>query len=230
MAVLEQFGDDLWIAAGPTVISAGFRYPTRMALIRLGDGGLFAWSPVGLSSELRAAVDALGDVHFLVTPTMMHHLSLTAWRNAYPRAVLYAAPGSRQRRLEIVFDEDLGDEPARGWAGQIDQVVMRGNAIAQEVVFFHRKSNVVLFADLLQNFPPTWFSGWQKLVARMDGMIGPEPRTPNKFRVAFTDRRAARASVKRILAWPAEKVLMAHGDPVRAEGGAFIARAFAWLR
>jgi hypothetical protein len=230
MGVLEQFGDEFWFANGPAVVSAGFRYPTRMAVIRLEDGGLFLWSPIALSPELRAEVDALGDVHFLVTPTRNHHLSLTMWRNAYPSAVLYAAPGSRERRLEIGFDADLGDEPAPGWTGQIDQAIMRGNAIAEEVVFFHRKSGTVLFADLLQNFPHGWFSGWQAFIARIDGMVSPEPRTPNKFRLAFNDRRAAHAALERIEAWPAEKVLMAHGAPVQANGRAFIANAFAWLR
>lgn len=229
MSALEPFGEEIWIAAGPTVVSAGFRFPTRAAVIRLDDGGLFVWSPIALSDELRTAVDALGPVHFLVTPTQMHHLSLTAWQNAYPNAVLYAAPRSRQRRLEIVFDEDLGDEPAPGWAVQIDQVIMRGNAIAEEVVFFHRKSGTVMFADLLQNFPNTWFSGLQAVVARLDGMIADEPRTPRKFRVAFTDRKAARASLARIRSWPAQNVLMAHGTPVRGQGRDFIARAFSWL-
>lgn len=230
MNVLERFGEDIWFADGQTVVSAGFRYPTRMAVIRLEDGGLFVWSPVALSAELRAATDALGQVHFLVTPTKMHHLSLTMWRNAYPSAVLYAAPGSRERRLEIGFDADLTDEPAPGWAGQVDQTIVRGNAIAEEVVFFHRKSGTVLFADLLQNFPHGWFSGWQALVARMDGMISAKPRTPNKFRLAFSNKRVARDALQRIEAWPAEKVLMAHGAPVRENGRAFIADAFAWLR
>ena len=64
--MLKPFGPDIWIAEGP-VVSAylGFRYPTRMAVIRLpnaegGDGGLFIWSPVALTDELRAAVEALG--------------------------------------------------------------------------------------------------------------------------------------------------------------------------
>jgi uncharacterized protein DUF4336 len=230
MALLEPFGENIWFANGPTVISAGFRYPTRMAVVRLADGGLFAWSPIALSPELRAGVDALGEVHFLVTPTKMHHLSLTMWRNAYPRAVLFAAPGARERRLEIGFDEDLGEDPAPGWAGQIDQVIMRENAIAEEVVFFHRQSATVLVADLLQNFPHGWFTGAQALIARLDGMVGAEARTPNKFRFAFTDRRHARARVERILAWPAQKVLMAHGTPVDANGAAYLERAFAWLR
>lgn len=229
MSALEPFGDEIWIASGAEVMSAGFRYPTRTVIIRLADGALFVWSPVALSEALRTEVDALGDVHFLVTPTAMHHLSLAQWQKAYPRAVLYAAPRSRQRSLEIVFDNDLSDTAEPGWTGQIDQVIMRGNAIAEEVVFFHRKSSVVLFADLLQSFPKGWFSGWRAIVARLDGMICEEPRTPHKFRFAFTDRRAARTALAKVLAWPAEKVVMAHGTPVRENGAAYLRRAFRWL-
>ena len=52
---------------------------------------------------------------------------------------------------------------------------------------------------------------------------------PRKFRNAFVGRRAAREAVRRILAWPAEKVLMAHAPPVEADGQAFIRRTFRWL-
>jgi hypothetical protein len=229
MAVLEQLGSDIWIASGPAVASLGFHYPTRMAVIRLPGGALFVWSPVGMSHELRSAVEALGEVRFLVTPTSLHHVFLQEWRAAYPQAVLYAAPGSRQRAKGIKFDEDLGDEPPPAWAGQIDQVPVRGNRIATEVVFFHRASGVVLFADLIQHFPRGWFKGWRALVARLDGMTGPEPQAPQKFRAAFSDRKAARECLKRILAWPADKVVMAHAEPVRGGGRAFIERTFQWL-
>jgi hypothetical protein len=60
-------------------------------------------------------------------------------------------------------------------------------------------------------------------------MVGPEPSVPRKFRVAFTNRRAARDSLEHILAWPAEKVLMAHGTPIERDARAFLRRAFAWL-
>lgn len=230
VTILEQFGSDIWIAAGPTVESFGFRYPTRMAIIRLSDGSLFLWSPIAVSPELRAEIDALGKVRALIAPNTLHHLFLQEWHAAYPEAVLYAAPGLRERRKDIAFDADLEDEPAQAWAGEIDQVVMRGNLITTEVVFFHRKSGVVLFTDLIQQFPPEWFTGWRALIARWDGMVGAHPQVPKKFRVAFIDRNAARESLKRILAWPAEKVLMAHAEPVRSDGRAFIERAFQWLR
>jgi len=227
--VLEPFGENIWIAAGGEASVAGFRYPTRMAVMRLADGGLFAWSPVALTEALKSQVDALGPVRCIVTPTALHDLALPAWRAAYPEATLYAAPDSRTRCKTVTFDADLGDDAPAAWAGQVDQVPVRGNAIATEVVFFHRASGTALFADLLQNFPPGWFRGWRGIVAQLDGMTGAEASVPQKFRFAFTDRRAARENLARIFQWPVQNVLMAHGDPVRGDGAAYLQRAFAWL-
>jgi len=229
MALLEPFGADIWVTDGPIAAVAGFRYPTRMAVIRLAGGALFVWSPTAYSPALGAEVDALGEVRFIVTPTALHHLHLAQWRGAYSRARLYAAPGSRARSTDVAFDEDLTDDPSADWAGQIDQAVVYGNLIATEVVFFHRASRVVLFADLLQQFERGWFSGWRAAIARLDRMVGDEPQTPRKFRLAFVDRRAARKALTRVLAWPTQKVVMAHAPPVREDGRAVITRAFRWL-
>ncbi|HEV7691912.1 MAG TPA: DUF4336 domain-containing protein [Hyphomonadaceae bacterium] len=226
---LEQFGEDIWLSPGPTITSAGFRYPTRMAVMRLGSG-LFIWSPAGSPADTHAELAALGEVRFVVTPNSLHGAFLPDWRKAYRQAAFYAAPGSRKARPDIAFDKDLGEEPDPAWSGEIDQAVMHGNLITGEVVFFHAKSRTVLFTDLIQHFPPGWFKGLQALIARLDGMTGPEPGVPQKFRMAFNNRKAARKSLERILAWPIEKAVMAHAEPVRENGHAFIERAFRWLR
>lgn len=230
-SVLVEFGQSIWIADGPILVAAvGFRYPTRMAVMKLDSGGLAIWSPVGLSESLRASVEALGRVRYLIAPNSLHHVFLGEWQEAYPDARVLAAPGLREKRPDIRFEGALGDDPVSEWEGQIDHVVMWGNRITSEVVFFHRASRTVLFTDLLQQFPPGWFSGWRALVARLDLMVGDEASVPRKFRLAFADRPAARAALDRILQWPAEKILMAHGRPVLADGRAVIARAFRWLR
>lgn len=227
--MLKPFGSEIWIADGTSVSTAGFRYGTRTAVIRLSDGGLFIWSPIRLTAELRSQVDALGGVRHIVPPNSLHHMFVDDWRSAYPDAKVYAPPGLRAKRKDVDFAADLGDEPAPQWAGVIDQVVVPGNRITTEVVFFHRKSATVLFTDLVQQFPPGWFGGWREIVARLDLMTETEPAVPRKFRVMFRDRPAARAALKRIQAWHAEKVLMAHGTPVERDGRAFIGRAFKWL-
>lgn len=229
MATLEQFGDDIWIASGPVVTSMAFRYPTRMAVIRLAGGKLFVWSSVALSPDLRADVDALGEVSFIIAPNSLHYVFLKDWSVAYPQAALYAAPGVRERCKELTFAGELGDDAPAGWSGEIDQAAMRGNLITTEIVFFHRKSGAALFTDLIQHFRPGWFRGLQAFIAKLDGMTGVEPQVPRKFRTAFTNRKAARASLARIQAWPVRQVLMAHGEPVRTDGRAFITRAFGWL-
>lgn len=225
---LQPFGPGLWLAGGTEVAVAGFAYPTRMAVVRLAGGGLWIWSPVALSEALRREIDALGEVGWLVAPNSLHHLFLAEWRAAYPKAKLYGAPGLAQR-AGVVPDAELDDAPPPAWTGDFDQVLVRGNRITTEAVFFHRPSGVVLFTDLIQQFPRGWFRGWRALVARLDLMTEAEPAVPRKFRMAFTDRRAARAALARILDWPAEKVVMAHGAPVERDGRAFIARAVGWL-
>ena len=227
--MLQPFGEAIWLSDGPMADVGGFQYPTRMAVIRLSSGGLFIWSPVALSPALQAAVDALGEVRFLIAPNSLHHLFLDEWKRAYPNARLYAPPGLRARRRDLAFDADLGDAPDAAWSGVIDQVLVRGNLITTEVVFFHRPSGTVIFTDLIQHFSPAAFTGWRAMVARLDLMTAPQPEVPHKFRTAFVGRRAARAALARILAWPARKVVMAHAPPVQADGRAFIARTFRWL-
>lgn len=228
MSALQPFGAEIWLADGPQADVAGFRYPTRMAVIRLA-GGLLVWSPVGLTDGLRAELAGLGEVRWLVAPNSLHHLFLEPWRGAYPAAKLHAAPGLAARRPDLVIDDELADGSPPEWADDLDLVLMHGNRITTEAVFFHRPSATALFTDLLQQFPPGWFRGWRALVARLDLMTGPEPAVPRKFRIAFTDRQAARAALARILDWPTDKVVMAHGRPVERDGQAFIARAFRWL-
>lgn len=227
-SALSEFGPDIRISLGPVISFVGFRYPTRMAVIRLPDGGLFVWSPVAFSPGLRQAVDALGPVRCIVSPNKLHHLYLGAWKTAYPHARLYASPGLRGKRKDLAFDTELGDTPAPEWAGAIDQVAVRGSVMT-EVVYFHRESRTALFADLVQNFPPDWFGGWRGVVARLDGICAPNPGAPREWRATFVNRRAARAALAVVLAWPIERVLIAHGDPVSAEGAAFVRRAFRWL-
>lgn len=228
--MLTSFGPEIWIADGPVVTAAaGFRYPTRMAVLRLGDGDLLLWSPVALDPGLRTQIEGLGRVRYLIAPNCLHHTFLADWHRAFPEAQVLAPPGLQNKRPDIVFSGEIGDAGISGLEADISVVVVRGNRITTEAVFFHHASRTVIFTDLLQQFPPGWFSGWRAVIARLDLMVRPEPTVPRKFRLAFTNRAAARQGIRRILEWPSENVLVAHGVPVTGNGQAFLQRAFRWL-
>ena len=60
MAVLQPFDRDIWLAGGPKLALAGFHYPTRMAVIRLADGGLFIWSSFAIVARQPETSSAAG--------------------------------------------------------------------------------------------------------------------------------------------------------------------------
>jgi len=228
--MLQPFGENIWLADGPITDVMGFLYPTRMAVIKLADDTLFVWSPVALTGPLRSSVDALGRVGFIVAPNALHNLFVQEWRAAYPHAAFYAAPGLDQRCPHIQGGTVLTDRSPPGWADQIEQVIVGGNAITTEVVFFHRASQTAIVTDLIQGFQPNWFTGWRAIVAKLDLLTAPEPTVPRKFRAAFFDRALARNAVRHVLAWPVQNVVIAHGPTIASGGSAFLKRAFQWLR
>lgn len=227
--MLTPFGEGLWLAEGAEVAGGmGFLYPTRMAVIRLAAGGLVVWSPVALTEPLRRDLAELGPVRHIVAPNRLHNLFVAEWQRAFPAATTHVAPGLPERCPDLAYDARLSDTPPPDWEEEMDQILFP-NRIATEAVFFHRPSRTALFTDLLQCMPPGRFRGWRGLVARLDGMTGTSPQVPRKFRLAMTDRTAARSARDRILGWAPERVVMAHGTPVETGGTAAIARAFRWL-
>ncbi|HEX7725484.1 MAG TPA: DUF4336 domain-containing protein [Rhizomicrobium sp.] len=229
MSALRPFGPDIWVVEGPVVSFYGFPYPTRMVLIRLAGGGLFVWSPIALTPDLKAETDRLGPVEHLVSPNSIHHLYMGEWKAAYPAAKLYASPGLVKKRKDLHFDATLGDVAPAAWAADIDQVEMAGSFAMTEIVFFHRESRTAIFADLIENFSRDWFRGWRGWLARLDGIVGPYGGAPREWRLSFRNRKAARAALARILAWQPEQVVMAHGEMTRQDGAAFIRKSFRWL-
>jgi hypothetical protein len=227
--MLTPVDRDIWIADGPSVSFFGFPYPTRMVLVRLGDGTLWAWSPIALDDALAREIDRLGPLGHLVSPNKLHHLFLGAWKARWPAARLHAPPGLGRRRPDLPFDDELRDAPDPAWARDLDQVIVHGSLVMEEVVFFHRASRTALLADLVQRFDPSVARGWRGWIMRLDGLVGPEGSTPREWRLTFVRRRAARRAKARMLAWNPKRLVIAHGEWVRSDGRCMLERALAWI-
>lgn len=227
--MLTEFAPGLWIADGPVISGlGGFRFATRMAVIRLSDGGLFLWSPVAVTPELLGAVAALGPVAHIVGPNQLHHLALPDWIAAFPEAQVHGTAALAQKRPDIRFSAILGDAPDPGWAADLDQALLKGNRITDEAVFLHRPSRTAIFTDLVQR-GPGHDHGWRAVVAKLDLKIDAAPQVPRIYRLAAADRAAQEAAAARILEWAPERALMAHGAPLEAGAAAALETALAPL-
>ncbi len=227
--MLEEFGPSLYVAEGPTVSFYGFPYPTRMAVARLSDGGVWVWSPVALTDELASSVEEIGPVRHIVSPNKIHHLFLGEWAERWPSARLYAPPGLARKKPEVHFDADLGDEPDPAWAADIDQVIFRGSLAMDEVVFFHRASCTTIICDLIQRHAQEKMSGWKGQLMKLDSLVGEQGSTPREWRASFLRRGPARAARRKVLGWRASRLLIAHGDCAQTGATEIIRKALSWI-
>lgn len=223
--MLEPIADNLWVAVR-RLRFLGVETGTRMTVLRLAGGGLFVHSPVSLRDGTRAAIDALGPVKAVVAPSLFHHLAIGEWIQAYPDARVYACPGLAKKRADLNWTGTLGDEPEAAWGGEIDQVFFGARSFENEVVFFHRASSTLICADMIFNLAshPSRFT---RIVAWLIG--NRKPGATLLERVLIRDRVAGRAQVDRMLAWGADRIILAHGPIIKSGGREILRRAYAWL-
>lgn len=222
--MLEPIADDVWVESRPLRFF-GVETGTRMTVVRLR-GGLFIHSPVVLDAPMREAIDALGPVLALVAPSRFHHLYIADWARAYPGASVSACPGLEQKRKDIRWSGVLGDEPEAEWRGELEQVFFGARPLDNEVVFFHRKSKTLICSDLLFNLA-SHSSTLTRSVALLLGQRAPGLTLIE--RVLIKDRAAAREQTGRMIAWGAERIVLAHGPLLASNGSELLQSAYRWL-
>lgn len=216
----------MWVASGPPVRAFGVSFPTRMIVVRLRSGALWIDSPTGVPDE---SLTELGPVRYLVAPTKLHVWRLVSWSARFAQAELWGPPRTPRRYGGVTFTGMLGDEAPAAWASEIDQAVFRGNALLDEVEFFHRATKTLLLCDFVQNYAPQRGRPVLNELARIAG-VGGEGGVPLDIRLSFVRRGLARRSLRKILSWDFDRLIPAHGDVRERDAKPFVERAFRWLR
>ncbi len=223
---MKQLDRGLWVAEQPLRI-AGLELGARMTVIQLSGGELLLHSPIRPATDLVREVGSLGSVSALVAPNRFHHLFAEAWLEARPGAQLFVAPGLASKRPDLPRAGVLSDEPELLWKGVLEQVVIRGVPLSNEVVFFHPASRTLIATDLAFNIGPDR-SALTRLAFRLSGAYGRLAPTYME-RLLVRDRASFRASLERVLEWPFERVIVAHGTVLETGGRRELARGFSWL-
>ncbi len=225
MPMLDPIAEDVWTASRPLRFF-GVELGTRMTVVRLGGGGLFVHSPVALDEPTREAIDALGPVTAIVAPCLFHHLYVGEWSRAYPSASVSACPGLDRKRKDVAWSRVLGDEPAAEWSGTLEQVFFGAIPMQNEIVFFHRKTRTLISSDIIFNLA-SHSSALTRALAFMIGHRKPGPTWLE--RVMVKDRAAARDQIDRMVAWEADRIVLAHGDVIASNGSAVLRDGYGWL-
>jgi hypothetical protein len=197
-----------------------------MTTIRLPDQKLMLHSPIAATPDLVREVEALGTVAYLIAPNRLHHLFVSEWQRACPDASTFVAPDLEAKRPDLEITGLLGDDAEPGWQGTVDQILVRGLPFMNEVVFFHRPSATLIATDLAFNIGPS-SPPLTRAAFRLAGTY--QRLSPTLLeRLLVRDRAAFRRSLERILEWPFERVIVAHGEVSETGGREELERSYAW--
>ena len=222
-----ELAEGLWAFEQIFVMPPGLHLPTRSHVVRLPSGELLIVSPIPELTQAKTKIDALGEVRALIAHTSFHHLGLAAAAEAWPEATVYGIPELAKKRPDLTFHETLGAAPEPLWAGVLDQHLVLGAPKLGEVVFFHRPSKTLILGDLAFNVPrpDAWLTRVVFTLTGSHGHFGPS----RLVRRMIKDWTACAASVRAMLAWAPERVVMAHGLPVETRAAEALRQAFAFL-
>src|SRR5258706_6634637 len=144
---MQLFAEGVWLDTAPARI-VGMKLTSTMTVLRLDDGDVLLHSPIAMTPERRAAVDAIGRVAHLYAPNTYHHMSIGDWSAAYPDARVHAPSKLVKKRPDLRIDR-AHDAAPHALAGALE-IHVAGFRL-QESVLLHARSGTLVVADLVHN-------------------------------------------------------------------------------
>lgn len=226
MPRLIAVGPEIWCATHNFKIGL-MQVSTRMTVVRLGENHVWLHSPIPLDKDLLTELAALGEVRAVVSPSKAHHLFLAPCAAAFPHATLYGAPGLAKKCPKLPPMRELTGSAFSDWLSQLDEILIEGIPFANETVWFHHASATLIVTDLVQLWEGelAWSA---KLYAHLTG-VRTALNVPYTVRALVRDRDAACRCTARILAWPIQRIVMAHNAVIEVDAHARMRHALAPL-
>jgi hypothetical protein len=143
----------------------------RMAVIELPSSNnsdkpdLWVHSPVGLDGPLQKLLSEIGTIKHIVSPNSEHIKFAPQWAQAYPEAILWAAPGLMTKYPNMPWTKEIAEDtqPWNGnaelWPGiqalhvNCEVNPFTGKPFFNEVIFYHAPSKTLVTTDFYWNYP-----------------------------------------------------------------------------
>ena len=216
----EDLAPNLWLLPYP-LKTLGVNIGRNVTIIRLNSGKLIVHSTAPFTSQDVEAIRKLGEPEWIVDSLLRHDTFATPGRAAFPSARYLAPEG---------FSKDLGFRteplipPPAEWKEEVAVASVEGAPEFGEIVTLHRPTRTLVAADLIINFGGEQ-SLWAKFLLRIASVGGKhDPGMTVPFKKAIRDEAAFVASLKTILSWDFDRIVVGHGTPIPT-GGKEILRA-----
>jgi len=221
---IKPIDSDLWVVDDKFPLPKGLlpfsipgflgRCSIRMTLIRLGDQKILLHSPTAYSDELAEKIGNLGEIKYVVGPSIVHNSFLLDWHKAFPNSELLIAPKTPRRVPELKGYPFLNDENPIS-DQDLGQVLMQSH-YTQETLFFHRKTKTLITTDFTYGINP------QADLPERLWLLATGVRNP--LGVTFYYRRLVKGpkalcqSLEKVMRWDFERIIMSHGT-ILEQGG-----------
>jgi len=223
--MLSALADGVWYDTDASHF-LGLKLTATMTVLRVSDG-LLLHSPLPMTAERRAAIEALGRVAHLYAPNTFHHQWLGEWSQAFPAATVHAPRELGDKRPDLRLDRFHDQEPACDFGGVVSEIPIRGFRL-RETALVYRPGLTAVVTDLVHNIGrPSHF--WTKFYTRSMGFYDRVSMSRVLRWSAFDDKGAARQSVNALLEQSFNALIVGHGDPIPSVGHEALATATAWL-
>jgi hypothetical protein len=220
--MIRKVAENIWVQEQSQKYY-GLEVGTRMTIICLADSQLLVISPIKTDAKNIEQINQLGKVTWIVAPNLYHHLYVADFQDAYPQAKLLVAPGLELKRKDLVVDQVLAQDLIK-FDNELEYCLFAGFKILDipkisplnEVVFFHIKSKTLILTDTAFHFDNSFPLTTQLATRILGGYLTLSPTILEKL--AIDNKTQLKQSIKTILNWDFERVIMAHGTIVEREG------------
>lgn len=230
--MLREIDRNIWVAEQP-LRYFGLSVGTRMTVIRLANSELVVISPIQVDSETIHQLNDIGDVSHIIAPNLYHYLFASNFKDIYPKAIFWAAPGLESKRPELNIDRIIQDK--NSFLDGVEYLLfdgfrtftLSGFSLLNECVFFHLESHTLVLTDTAFNFDESFPLITQLATRAIGGYKNLSPSLLERFATKETDK--VKQAVQKVLAWDFERVIVAHGSIIENDGKQRFREGYEWF-
>ena len=185
----------------------------RMTVLVLPDKRLVVHSGIRLEEPEMAPIDALGNVaYYLYVPNAFHDPDASWFAERYPTARVLAPQSIIEKaRMKMRVDSTLEQGWPEEFSGILRHLTIRGIRF-HETAYLHVPSGTLILVDLIFNLKKEFFNGRPigRFLMKLNHAYDRFGMT-RLTQLLVCNHAAFQASLKQILTWDFDRVIVSHG-------------------